>query len=425
MTASILTTIGIEVFLNCYMNLTLQKSTIQKQSSFKITGSKSESNRLLLLQALYPELTIENVSNSDDSRLMTKALSVTSDVIDIHHAGTAMRFLTAFFSIQEGREIILTGSDRMKERPIKILVEALQSLGAEIEYLENDGFPPLKISGQKISKSKVTLQANVSSQYISALLLIASKLENGLELSLKGEITSMPYINMTLSLLDGIGLEATFVNNVINVKPNLQKLAPKTLEVESDWSSASYFYSIVALSDLGTEISLSSYKEDSLQGDSALIEIYKHFGVTTVFKDTIIIIKKEAVHLNPLKLNLQNAPDIAQTIAVTCFGLGIACDLTGLHTLKIKETDRLVALKTEIKKLGGRVKITKNSLHLSVANSINEMVSIETYNDHRMAMAFAPLALKTAIIIEESSVVSKSYPTFWEDLETLGFKISK
>tara|TARA_R110002050_G_scaffold71428_1_gene153461 strand:- start:3083 stop:4306 length:1224 start_codon:yes stop_codon:yes gene_type:complete len=407
------------------MNLTLQKSTIQKQSSFKITGSKSESNRVLLLQALYPELTIENVSNSDDSRLMAKALKITSDVIDIHHAGTAMRFLTAFFAIQEGREIILTGSDRMKERPIKILVEALQSLGAEIEYLENDGFPPLKISGQKISKSKVALQANVSSQYISALMLIASKLENGLEVSLKGKITSTPYINMTLSLLNEIGIQASFVNNVIDIKPNNQKLAPKTLEVESDWSSASYFYSIVAMSDVGTEISLSSFKENSLQGDSALIKIYKHFGVTTVFKDTIITIKKEASPLNPLKLDLQNAPDIAQTIAVTCFGLGIACDLTGLHTLKIKETDRLVALKTEITKLGGRVKITKNSLHLSVANSIKEMVSIETYNDHRMAMAFAPLALKTALIIEEPLVVSKSYPTFWEDLEILGFKITK
>jgi len=407
------------------MNITLEKSNIQKQSSVKITGSKSESNRLLLLQALYPELTIKNLSNSDDSQLMTKALKSTSEIIDIHHAGTAMRFLTAFFSIQDGREVTLTGSDRMKERPIKILVEALESIGAQIEYLENDGFPPLKITGKNLIESKVTLEANVSSQYISALLLIASKLDNGLELTLEGEITSIPYIKMTLSLLDDIGVESSFVNNVITIKPTISNLQRKTLTVESDWSSASYFYCIVALSDIGTEITLSSYKKNSLQGDSVLVDIYKHFGVITFFRRNTITLKKETSNLEPLTLDLRNAPDIAQTIAVTCFGLGIACDLIGLHTLKIKETDRLVALKTEIEKLGGNVAITDKSLHLSEANSINKMISIATYNDHRMAMAFAPLALRTDIIIEHAYVVSKSYPTFWDDLKSIGFKITK
>ncbi len=414
-------------FLIVYMSITLQKSTIQKQSSIEITGSKSESNRLLLLQALYPELKIENISNSDDSQLMTNALKSTSNIIDIHHAGTAMRFLTAFYAIQDGKTVTLTGSSRMKERPIKILVEALKSLGAQIEYLENDGFPPLKITGQKLKKSKVTLQANVSSQYISALLLIASKLENGLELTLEGDITSVPYIKMTLSLLAEIGVESSFIGNTIKVKPNNQPPTtnhqpPTTLVVESDWSSASYFYSIVAMSEIGTQMTLSSYKENSLQGDSVLVDIYKHFGVNTVFKNHSVILTKESNHLKPLSLDLKNAPDIAQTIAVTCFALGIACDLKGLHTLKIKETDRLVALKTEIEKLGGNVKITENSLQLSEAKFINNMVSIATYDDHRMAMAFAPLALKTAIIIENEAVVSKSFPTFWEDLKTLGFK---
>lgn len=408
------------------MNITLQKSEIKnRQSKITVTGSKSESNRLLLLQALYPEVKLENVSNSDDSNLMTKALDSTSNIIDIHHAGTAMRFLTAYFAIQEGREITLTGSKRMKERPIKILVEALQELGADIIYIENEGFPPIKIKGKKLTQNAVSLQANVSSQYISALLLIASKLENGIELSLKGNITSIPYINMTLRLLDEIGVENSFKKNTIIVKPKTQNPKPKTLTVESDWSSASYYFSIVALSDVGTEIALSSYKENSLQGDSALVDIYKQFGVITKFEPNTITLTKKTQNLEPKTFNLVNAPDIAQTIAVTCFALGIACDLTGLHTLKIKETDRLVALKTEIKKLGGEVEITDESLHLSASNTIKENISIATYNDHRMAMAFAPLALKVPLIIEDANVVSKSYPTFWDDLKSIGFKIVK
>ncbi len=407
------------------MQITLHKSKLVKsKSQVTITGSKSESNRLLLLQALYPEFTLANVSNSDDSNLMTRALGSTSEVIDIHHAGTAMRFLTAYFSIQEGRETVLTGSKRMKERPIKILVEALQDLGAEITYEENHGFPPIRITGKKLTHNKVTLKANVSSQYISALLLIASKLENGLELTLEGEITSVPYINMTLSLLDEIGVESAFNGNVITVKPNIETLAAKTLTVESDWSSASYYFSILALSTVGTEITLSSYKENSLQGDSILVSIYKHFGVSAVFSKNTVTLKKEYENIEPLQLDLKNAPDIAQTIAVTCFGLGVACDLVGLHTLKIKETDRLVALKTEIEKLGGQVKITDKSLHLSASKSIKSMVAIATYKDHRMAMAFAPLALKTDIIIEEAAVVSKSYPTFWDDLKSIGFQVT-
>ncbi|MFD1160840.1 MULTISPECIES: 3-phosphoshikimate 1-carboxyvinyltransferase [Hwangdonia] len=407
-------------------SITLHKSELKNRKfDVTITGSKSESNRLLLLKALYPEIRLDNVSNSDDSQLMTKALSSTSHIVDIHHAGTAMRFLTAFFAVQEGREVTLTGSKRMKERPIKILVEALQALGADINYAENEGFPPLKIKGKKLTKNKVSLKANVSSQYISALLLIASKLENGLELTLEGEITSIPYIKMTLSLLDEIGVASSFVNNTITVKPNNSKSTAKTLTVESDWSSASYYFSIAALCDMGTEITLSSYKENSLQGDSILVDIYKAFGVVSTFKENQLTLKKETFNIEAINLNLQNAPDIAQTIAVTCFALGIVCNLKGLHTLKIKETDRLVALKTEIEKLGGQVDITNDALYLHPSKAINEMVSIATYHDHRMAMAFAPLALKTSLVIEDAMVVSKSYPTFWNDLKTMGFKISE
>lgn len=420
------------------MLLALHKSTIvENPPKIVITGSKSESNRLLLLQALYPELQIHNVSNSDDSEVMQKALKSTSNLIDVSHAGTAMRFLTAFFATQEGRDITITGSARMKERPIQVLVEALNTLGADISFLETEGCPPLKINGKLLTKDQVSLKANVSSQYISALLLIAPKLKNGLELSLEGEITSVPYINMTLDLLNQIGVETCFENNIIKVSP-LQSLNAqhKALTVESDWSSASYFYSIVALSPVGTEIILSSYKKDSLQGDSVLAKIYTDFGVITTFNENAItLLKSSDCKLQSLDCELKNAPDIAQTIAVTCFGLGIGCHLTGLHTLKIKETDRLVALKTELEKLGAAVSITENSLDLkpnhlfaSDENSLSEEGfgdSIATYHDHRMAMAFAPLGLKTNLKIEDAMVVSKSYPTFWEDLKAIGFTISK
>lgn len=409
------------------MNLHLNKSVIESKSSIQITGSKSESNRLLLLQALYPSIKIENVSNSDDSVLMSKALASKDQIVDIHHAGTAMRFLTAYFSTKEGRVTELTGSKRMKERPIAILVDALNQLGADITYKENHGFPPLIIKGKKLTKSKVNLKANVSSQYISALLLIASTLENGLELTLDGEITSVPYIKMTLSLLNQIGIKTTFEGNIITIQPKQQSQVDlKQLTVESDWSSASYFYSIVAMSALGTTIKLSSYKQDSLQGDSVLAKIYQAFGVTTTYSNNAVTLEKtkDVNQDTNIEFDLKNAPDIAQTISVTAFGLGLSCHLTGLHTLKIKETDRLVALKTEIEKLGGQVAITDNSLTLQKATKHNANIVIATYNDHRMAMAFAPLALKQDIIIQDYKVVSKSYPTFWDDLAALGFIFS-
>jgi 3-phosphoshikimate 1-carboxyvinyltransferase len=416
------------------MNLKLNQSSCKLQSIIKIAGSKSETNRLLLLQALYPEIQIENISNSDDSEVMQKALqnsklkTQNSELIDVHHAGTAMRFLTAYFAMKEGKEVVLTGSSRMKERPIKILVEALQQLGAEITYEEKEGFPPIKITGKRITQNKVSLSANVSSQYISALLLIAPKLENGLELTLEGEITSIPYIKMTLALLYEIGVETSFVGNKILVlpKPTTYNLQPIT--IESDWSSASYFYSIIALSEVGTQITLSSYKQNSLQGDSVLAEIYKVFGVETVFNDnkTISIAKINNSQFTIHNLDLNNSPDIAQTIAVTCFGLGISCHLTGLHTLKIKETDRLEALQVELTKLGATISVTNDSLTLenSVFNFvITRNVAIATYQDHRMAMAFAPLALKTSLIIKDAEVVSKSYPDFWKDIESVGVKM--
>lgn len=413
------------------MNIKLRQSLIQQKSEIQITGSKSETNRLLLLQALYPNITLKNTSNSDDSEVMMKALRTNPtsntqhpETIDVHHAGTAMRFLTAYFAMQESREVVLTGSPRMKERPIKILVEALQQLGAEITYEGKKGFPPIKIKGKKLSKNKVSLPANISSQYISALLLIAPKLENGLELTLEGEITSIPYIKMTLALLNELGIETSFTENIIKVnhKPTIVN---QQSTIESDWSSASYYYSIVALSQEGTQIQLSSFKKNSLQGDAILVEIYKHFGVQTIFNNNSITIIKSRNHdLQSAIFNLKDSPDIAQTIAVTCFGLGVGCHLTGLHTLKIKETDRLEALNIELQKLGAKITVTDDTLTLEASSTIIPNTAIDTYNDHRMAMAFAPLALKTDIIINNAEVVSKSYPSFWEDLRSIGFKIS-
>lgn len=406
------------------MKAILERGSFPKKNiKINISGSKSESNRMLILQAQFPNISIENLSESDDTIVLQKAFKNLSGKIDIHHAGTAMRFLTAYFSAKEGADIILTGSQRMQERPIGILVKALRSLGADINYLENEGFPPLKIVGKKLQKSEVKIKANVSSQYISALMLIAPMLPNGLKIDLEGKATSVPYIEMTLSLLKSIGIKGSFSKNEITIfsEKNIEETA---LIVESDWSSASYFYSLVALSET-CEITLGSFSKESLQGDAALVQIYNSLGVQTVFntsEKTILLSKKNTELPDSLLLDLSNTPDLAQTIAVTCFGLKIGCKLTGLHTLKIKETDRLSALKNELEKMGAAIQIDDDSLHLEIASLIHPNKTIETYQDHRMAMAFAPLSLKTKLTINNAEVVSKSYPKFWEDLQKAGVK---
>lgn len=408
------------------MNLKLRTNpqfTID-DSQLNITGSKSETNRLLLLKALFPNITLANTSNSDDSEVMQKALAGNDEIVDIHHAGTAMRFLTAYFAVSEGREVVMTGSSRMQERPIKILVDTLRQLGVEISYEKEEGYPPIRIKGKKVTASKVTLAANVSSQYISALLLVASKLENGLELTLEGEITSIPYIKMTLALLNDLDIQTSFEGNIIKVYPK-ESVESKEMVVESDWSSASYFFSLVALSE-SAKITLSSYKENSLQGDSELVSLYEKMGVKTTFQNNKMTLEKVAgFNYQDVNFELNNTPDIAQTIVVTCLGLGIGCHLTGLHTLKIKETDRLEALRIELTKLGANISVTNDSLTLERSGNINHDIHIATYNDHRMAMAFAPLAIKVPIIIDDAEVVSKSYPDFWNDLKALNFQISE
>ena len=403
-------------------DLILRHQSGNLNGKIQITGSKSESNRMLLLQALFPQISLANVSNSDDTVAMKSGLESDSGLVDIGHAGTSMRFLTAYYSSLENQEKTLTGSSRMQERPIGILVDALRQLGAEISYLNNEGYPPLLIKGKRLTASEVRLSANISSQYITALMLIAPSLPDGLCLHLEGKITSVPYIEMTLSLLHQIGVKATFSGQRVQVFPK-NDIAQTTHDVESDWSSASYYFSMVALAQ-EADITLSTYKENSLQGDKVLMDIYEQLGVKSMIKNNTLYLQKQALGSKPIQLDLSDAPDIAQTIAVTCYGLGVACDLTGLHTLKIKETDRLVALQNELTKLGATIEITDKSLHLQKRTKpIHPNILIETYHDHRMAMAFAPLALLVPIRIQDADVVTKSYPGFWEDLEKNGYSL--
>jgi len=390
------------------------------QQHLTLTGSKSETNRVLLLKALYPNLELLNDSNAHDVAMMKEGLSKTSGTVDIHHAGTAMRFLTAYFATLEGSDVLLTGSARMKQRPIKILVDALRTLGADVAYVENEGFPPLQIKGKALEGGSLSMRADVSSQYLSALCLVAPKFQKGLSLSFEGELTSIPYLKMTLKLLESIGVPTELNSEGARIF-NKNTIDDQSLAVESDWSAASYYYSIVALSPVGTSLRLSVLKDDSLQGDRVLADLYTDFGVETRFDANTVHLRKSAAAKEAVTYDLRDAPDIAQTIAVTAAGLGMHCTMTGLHTLPIKETDRLAAMKAELEKCAVQVTITDESLEVHPRKDALVSATISTYNDHRMAMAFAPLALCVPLTVEDPMVVEKSYPDFWKDLESLGF----
>ena len=406
----------------------LKKSKLIGNQTIEISGSKSISNRLLILHQLFNNIEIKNLSNSQDTQLLEKALNSNSETIDIHHAGTAMRFLTSYFSIQEGKTVVLTGSERMKQRTIKFLVDALRALGAKISYLEKEGYPPLKITGKKLEKNTVTISANISSQFISSLMLIGAKLENGLEIILEGKVTSKPYLEMTLKILRTVGIANHWEGNTIKIEPiDSNDHVEKHLQnipfiVESDWSSASYFYSLAAISR--ETVNLKSFKPYSLQGDSALREIYwDFFGVNTISEGAEAKISLLPEHYfnfpEKIVLNMNDCPDIAQTLCVTATALKIPFEITGLETLKVKETDRLLALKNELFKIGCISEITDDSIVSVKFFEPNENISIATYNDHRMAMSFAPFCLVKEIIIENEDVVEKSYPDFWTDLKKI------
>jgi len=403
----------------------ISKKSKSIEGVLNISGSKSESNRLLALRAFTSYFDIKNISDSDDTKVMLSAINSNKEEIDIGHAGTAMRFLTSYFSSIENSSVVLTGSKRMRERPISILVDALRELEVEISYIDKEGYPPIRINGRQINNRHVNLPANVSSQYISSLMMLGISLKNGLVINLSTEITSLPYIEMTKKIIERIGGKVEINSNQILVD-SFTKKNILDQSVESDWSSASYFFSMVALSN-SSDLTLSTFYKDSIQGDSNLAEIYKNFGVKTTFSDNKINLSKYNNRIErKISLDLSDNPDLAQTIVLTCLGLGVDCDLYGLHTLKIKETDRLEALKSEILKFGvDQIDITDDSLHLQNNSILKSDIIIETYNDHRMAMSFAPLSIIFPIRINNPQVVTKSYVRFWDDIEKLGFKISK
>ena len=396
------------------------------KQTINIPASKSLSNRWLILQYLYPELQIENLSSAQDTKVLKEALdtirtSTENNVfINIGHAGTAMRFLTALTAGIEDKTFILDGSKRMRQRPIGILVDALRSLGAHISYLDQQNYPPIKISGTKLSAQHIEIPANVSSQYITALLLIAPKLPNGLQLTLQGKRVSTPYIEMSLGILRNLGVGLVSNAHSIKVFPTPQ-VQNTRIRIESDWSSASYFYGLAAI--LKKEISISSFYKNSLQGDSELVRIFSKFGIESLFnKDGTLLLRPISGFVKPdfLSFDLLRTPDLAQTLAVTCLAMGIKCRLTGLQTLKIKETDRLVALQNEMQKLGAYIRIDNTGLEIVNPSISTPEVSIDTYDDHRMAMSFAMLQkVYPQIRIKHPEVVVKSFPDFWEKLDYL------
>lgn len=391
-----------------------------------IGGSKSETNRWLMISAIFGGIQVRNGSESEDSMAMENALRVSTGLVNIGHAGTAMRFLTAYYASRPGCEVTLDGSGRMRERPIGILVEVLKQLGADISYTHREGFPPLHIKGKLLSGGPVQIDASVSSQYLSALLMVGATFKNGLELRYSGHLTSAPYVDMTLQMLQKIGLDTAREDGHISVCGAAEGFKPmiSTVWVAPDWSSASYFYAAVALSPLGTSVQLLHFSAGDLQGDRALVQLFAPLGVQTSFNcDGILLTKTNGVLPSYYVEDLSDTPDLAQTLAVCCLGLGIGAKLSGLHTLAIKETDRLSALRAEMLKLGADVAITADSLEFEPVRSLKPEVCIDTYQDHRMAMAFAPLALRVPIAIREPDVVRKSFPHFWERLQQIGFSV--
>lgn len=410
------------------VNARIIKAPQRLGGSVRLPSSKSICNRALVISRLSgadPLKNVLNISDCDDSQVVCRAFqNPTERVIDIMAAGTAMRFLTAMLTVTEGTHII-TGTERMKHRPISILVDALRTLGADVEYVENEGFPPLQITGKTLEGGEISLPGNVSSQYISALLMIAPTLSRGLYLQLTGDIISRPYIDMTLSIMREFGAKAEWTSqNTITVRPTGYN--PVEYRVESDWSAASYWYEMVALSDdADIQIQLPGLFQDSLQGDSKIAELFLKLGVKTQYVDREqgVILTKCPITAERLDIDMVTMPDMAQTVVVTCCMMGIPFHITGLQSLKIKETDRIVALQQELKKLGLVLESRNDSelLYTPVATPCADSeTAIDTYEDHRMAMSFAPAALKLGqIAINNPQVVSKSYPTFWEDLHQL------
>ena len=403
----------------------LRKSATPFNVKIALASSKSESNRALIINALTGfNSDLQNLSSARDTQTMIRLLNATEQTADVIDAGTTMRFLTAYFTASNQNKI-MTGTPRMCERPIGILVDALRSIGADIDYLKNEGYPPLHIKGFSEQKTnQITIRGDVSSQYISALLMIAPTLPNGLIIHLTGELGSIPYIKMTLEQMRafGVNYEANWEQKTIKIEPNTYQST--SYKIESDWSGASYWYSIVALSAFDdSRVELLGLKESSLQGDSDIVNIMAHLGVKSTFTTEGVLLTKIPAE-KTLSWDFTNCPDLAQTVAVTCAAKGIEAIFTGIESLKIKETDRVLALQNELQKFGGSlIEVEKNEKYCVKSNvqipNLASPIAIKTYDDHRMAMAFAPLAMLMEVIIEEPNVVVKSYPSFWTDLQKI------
>ena len=407
-------------------SISIKKLVFKEEVTIRLTGSKSESNRALMLSALSRgEVSILNLSSAADTVTLKKILEGehVSEKVNVGPAGTAMRFLTAYYSFK-GQKITITGSDRMKQRPIGTLVNALRNLGAQIDYLEKECYPPVTITGDFEQKNqKVSIRGDISSQFLTALLLLANSLPKGLDLEIIDELTSKPYVNMTLAMLTQCGIEHSWKNDIISIQT--QEFKKTTIIIEPDWSAASYWYTIVALSEKA-KIYLPNLRKNSLQGDSAIAQIMTLFGVHTIFNKDGIVIEKVAHEIKPQLLDFKECPDLAQTVIVCAAILGKEFSFTGLETLKIKETDRIFALQTELAKMNIKLIETQADVYQldCLDLSLPSEISISTYEDHRMAMAFAPIAmLIDEVIIQEPKVVEKSYPHFWDDFKKLGFFI--
>lgn len=410
--------------------LQISHPTKKLKGKIKLTASKSESNRALMIQALCKEsFEIKNLATADDTAILKNILSnyKTENTFHVGESGTALRFATAFLATQKGTWI-LTGSDRIKERPIAPLVDALNTMGAKIEYTENNNYAPLKITGNSLRGGEIFIEGNISSQFISALLLISPQLQNGLVIHFTSEVLSKPYINMTLKMMEEFRVYGQWQGNSISVsKQEYHKKSESNYayEIEADWSSAAFWYAMAALAN-ETDFIIEGLKNISKQGDKVLSDLYTFFGIKTDFIETGIQLSKIKINEDFIGFDFSDAPDIAQAVAITACGMEIPMLMNGLKTLRLKETDRISALKTEIEKTGTTIDIIGDTIELKPNRFNKRILHFKTYNDHRMAMALTALAIKLdSITIENPEVVSKSYPEFWDDLKKVGFEIGR
>lgn len=405
------------------MKYRLKKYNSRQKGTIQLESSKSESNRALIINALAGgnHSNVNNLSNARDTQTMLKLLNQKDGLYDVKDAGTTMRFLTAYLAIR-GEGSAITGTERMKNRPIGPLVDALRSIGAKIEYVEKDGYPPLKV--YKIETqltNKISIPGNISSQYISALLMIAPCLPQGLTIELTTEIFSRPYIEMTLSLMESFGVKASWNGNSISIIH--QPYQPANYTIEGDWSGASYWYSLVSLASEGSSLFLPTLRKNSTQGDISIASIMAEMGASSLFENDGVLLQKESITKKTLTLDFKDCPDLAQTVMVAAAVNGVSLEMTGLESLKIKETDRILAMQNELAKLGAKLTEEVNLWRLIPANNLPEKIEVNVYEDHRMAMAFAPLCQLMDVTINDPDVVGKSYPGFWDEVRELGVQI--